>query len=136
MYSNVPRGIFCNLNFQFLGELHKFFGVVVVDWCYLHMEWMYPCMKLWQQPYLPILTGKDWCFTQFSTGMAVWLLLIFLICLHNQLSSIHSIISTEVWKMWFDKYTVKWMVAPFSKFYGKIWVSLNIFSTLTLKQIF
>ena len=33
---------------------------------------------------LTILTGKDWCFTQFSTEMAVWLLLIFLICLHNQ----------------------------------------------------
>ena len=35
-------------------------------------------------------------FTQFSTGMAGWLLLIFLICLHNQLSSIYSIISTDV----------------------------------------
>ena len=38
-----------------------------------------------------ILIRKDWCFTQFSTGMAGWLLLIFFICLHNQLSSIHSI---------------------------------------------
>ena len=28
-------------------------------------------------PFLKILTGKDWCFTQFSTGMAGWLLLIF-----------------------------------------------------------
>ena len=46
--------------------------------------------------YLRILTVKDWCFTQFSTGMAGWLLLIFLICLHNHLSSIHSIISTDV----------------------------------------
>ena len=46
--------------------------------------------------YLTTLTGKDWCFTQFSTGMAGWLLLIFLICLHNQLSSIHSIIGTDV----------------------------------------
>ena len=35
--------------------------------------------------HLTILTGKDWCFTHFSTGMAGWLLLIFLICLHNQL---------------------------------------------------
>ena len=52
---------------------------------------------------LTILTGKDWCFTQFSTGMAGWLLLVFLICLHNQLSSVHSIISTDVWKMWFIK---------------------------------
>ena len=32
------------------------------------------------------------CFTQFSTWMAGWLLLTFLICLHNQLSSImHSV---------------------------------------------
>ena len=45
---------------------------------------------------LTIPTGKDWCFTQFSTGMAGWLLLIFFISLHNQLSSIHSIISTDV----------------------------------------
>ena len=56
---------------------------------------------------LAILTGKDWSFSQFSTGMAGWLLLIFLICLHNQLSSIHSIISTDVWKMGFIKLTVK-----------------------------
>ena len=58
-----------------------------------------PCVQL----VLTILTGKDWCFTQFSTAMAGWLLLIFLICLHNQLSSIHSIISTDVWKTWFIK---------------------------------
>ena len=45
---------------------------------------------------LTMLTGKDWCFTQFSTAMAGWLLLIFSISLHNQLSSIHSIISTDV----------------------------------------
>ena len=57
---------------------------------------------------LTILTVKDWCFTQFSTGMAGWLLLIFWIYLHivTQIcnpSSIHSIISTDVWKMWFIK---------------------------------
>ena len=51
-----------------------------------------PSIKSW----LTILTGKDWCFTQFSTGMAGWLLLIFFICLHNQLSSIHFIISRFV----------------------------------------
>ena len=45
---------------------------------------------------LTMLTGKGWCFTQFITEMAGWLLLIFLICLHNQLSSIHSIISADV----------------------------------------
>ena len=32
-------------------------------------------------------------FTQFSTGMAGWLLLTFFICLHNELSSIHSTIT-------------------------------------------
>ena len=47
---------------------------------------------------LTILTGKDWCFTQFSKRMTGWLLLILFICLHNQLSSIHSIISTDVWR--------------------------------------
>ena len=45
---------------------------------------------------LTILIGKDCCFTQFSTGMAGWLLLTFFICLHNQLRSIQSIISTVV----------------------------------------
>ena len=31
------------------------------------------------------------CFIQFSTRMAAWLLLTVFICLHNHLSSIHSI---------------------------------------------
>ena len=34
--------------------------------------------------------------SQFSTGMAGLLLPIFFICLRNQLSSIHSIVSTDV----------------------------------------
>ena len=33
------------------------------------------------------------CFTQFSTRMPAWLLVTFFICLHNQLSSIHFIIT-------------------------------------------
>ena len=33
------------------------------------------------------------CFTHFSTRMATWLLLTFYICEHNQLNSIHSIIT-------------------------------------------
>ena len=33
------------------------------------------------------------CSTKFSTRMTVWLLLTFFICLHNQLSSIYSIIT-------------------------------------------
>ena len=52
---------------------------------------------------LMILTGKDWYFTQCITKLAAWLLLIFLMCLHNQLSSLNSTISTDVWKMWFIK---------------------------------
>ena len=39
--------------------------------------------------------------------MAGWLLLIVLICLHNQLISILSINITDVWEMWFIKSTVK-----------------------------
>ena len=42
---------------------------------------------------LTILAGKKLCFTQFSTRMDAWLLLTFFICLHNQLSSIDSIIT-------------------------------------------
>ena len=33
------------------------------------------------------------CFTQLGTRMAAWLLLTFLICLHNQLRFMHSIIT-------------------------------------------
>ena len=40
--------------------------------------------------------SEKFCFIQFSTGMAGWLLLTFLICLYNQLSStIHSIITYQ-----------------------------------------
>ena len=42
-----------------------------------------------------ILTWKNLCFAEFSTKfieMQGWLLLAFLICLHNQLSSFNSII--------------------------------------------
>ena len=38
------------------------------------------------------------CFTQFSTRMAAWLLLTFFICLHNQLSSIHSLSGIKEYK--------------------------------------
>ena len=47
-------------------------------------------------------THKKNCFIQFSTRMGGWLLLTFLMCLHNQLSSIMHCItrikSTYVWK--------------------------------------
>ena len=74
-------------------------------------------------PVLTILTGKDWCFTHFSTGMTGWMLLIFFICLHNQLNSIHSIISIDVWKMWFIKQKVKMDGYSFQQVYDKIWIS-------------
>ena len=41
---------------------------------------------------LTILTGKN-CYTEFSVGIVAWLLLTFFIYLHNQLSSIYSIIT-------------------------------------------
>ena len=40
---------------------------------------------------LTIFTGKKLCFTHFGTRMAALQLLIFSICLHNQLSYIQSI---------------------------------------------
>ena len=45
---------------------------------------------------LKILTGKNLCFTEFSTKIhwnTSWLLPTFFICLHNQLSSFNSIIA-------------------------------------------
>ena len=38
---------------------------------------------------------KKLCITQFSTRMAAWRLLTFFICLHNQLNSIHSLITYQ-----------------------------------------
>ena len=61
-----------------------------------------------------------------------WLLLTFFICLHNQLSSLHSILHiNKVYRCLnkiFDQTDRKWMVAAFSNFYSKIWVGsgLNI----------
>ena len=37
-------------------------------------------------------------FTQFSTSMAAWLLLTFLVCLYNQLSSTHSVITIKEYR--------------------------------------
>ena len=39
-----------------------------------------------------LLDDTQLCFIQFYTRMVVWLPLTFSICLHNQLSSIHSVI--------------------------------------------
>ena len=70
---------------------HKY-GICSSIFCRLCMYLAKRCSESTRFTLLTILTRKDWCFTQFSTGMAGWLLLIFFICLHNQLSSIHSII--------------------------------------------
>ena len=43
--------------------------------------------------HLTILTGKRCVLLNSVQRMAGWLLLIFFICLHNKLSSIHSIIT-------------------------------------------
>ena len=44
------------------------------------------------QAYLNDTRRENLCFAQISIRMAAWLLLTFFVCLHNQLSSIHSII--------------------------------------------
>ena len=55
-----------------------------------------------------------------------WLLLTFFICLQNQLSSIQSISHVNKEHVCsnniFHQIDRKWMVAPFTNFYGKIWV--------------
>ena len=100
------------------------------------------CNKLLRKDFLRILLNdthmEKLCFIQFSTRMAGWLLLTFLICLHNQLSSIiHCITrikSTDVWKMCSSNRQYEWiMVAAYSKIYGKIWVG---FCRNTGKRLF
>ena len=58
--------------------------------------------------------------------MQYWLLLTFCICLHNQLSSIHSILHVNkecrCLNKIFHQIDRKWMVAPLTNFYGKSWV--------------
>ena len=93
------------------------------------------------------------CFIQFSTKNG-WLAASDLFHMFTQwIKFVHSIIHVRV-KM-FEKCDSsnrqkKWMVAPFSKFYGKVWVGFclntgkrfflcemwNIFNTLPLKQNF
>ena len=52
-----------------------------------------PKKKSFPEYTLTIVTRKDWCFTQFSTGMARWLLLIFF--MFTQLSSMsHGSVAT------------------------------------------
>ena len=69
-------------------------------------------------------THRENCFTQYSPSMAAWLLQTFFICLHNQLTSTHSIITylknTDVWKMWFIKKTVKMNGCSFQQVCWKI----------------
>ena len=72
--------------------------------------------------YLTILTGKDWCFIQFSTGVAGQLLLIFLTCLHNQLSSIFSIISADVFRQIDSKNGWLLLSASFTANFGLVFV--------------
>ena len=66
------------------------------------------------------------CFIQFSIRIAGWLLLT-VTFISASVYTVNQVIlyillsrmkSTDVWKMWL----IKQMVAPSSKFYGKIWV--------------
>ena len=43
--------------------------------------------------HLTILTGKSCVLRNSAQGMAAWLLLVFFICLYNQLSSVYSIVT-------------------------------------------
>ena len=66
-------------------------------------------------------------FTQFSTRTVAWLLLTFFVCLHNQLqfyTFYHRVLKRVQMFEESDSWNrrEKWMVAPFSKFSGKIWV--------------
>ena len=63
------------------------------------------------------------CFTQFSTRMATWLLLTFFKCLHNQLSSIHSIIrikSTDVSNNWSTVFQLRALRLNIHHFHTKL----------------
>ena len=69
------------------------------------------------------------CFIQFSARIAGWLLLNFLLCLHNQISSIiyytlyYHVLRVHMFKKGDSlKRQEKWMAAPSSKIYGKTWV--------------
>ena len=55
---------------------HKY-GICSSIFCRLCMYLAKRCSESTRFTLLTILTRKDWCFTQFSTGMAGWLLLIF-----------------------------------------------------------
>ena len=77
-------------------------------------------VKLLNAKLLTILTEKDWCFTQFSTGMAGWLLLIFLLCFAQSIkfytfhyqyrcwkNVIHQIGSKNGWLLYLASLTAK-----------------------------
>ena len=62
------------------------------------------------------------CFIQFSTRMAGWLLLTFLICLHNQLSSIiHCIITYQEYRCLKNVIYQNELLLPTARFRA-IWV--------------
>ena len=66
------------------------------------------------------------CFTHLSTRMAAWLLLTFFMCFTQSVKFYTFHYHVLRVQMLFEKYDSsnrqrKWMVAPFSKFYGKIW---------------
>ena len=75
--------------------------------------------------FLTILIGKTCALlnsAQKFIEIQGWLLLTLFICLHNQLSSFNYIIVQISEKRDSSNKQWKWMIAFFSKFYGKIWV--------------
>ena len=96
---------------------------IVVAWLFLSFFHMFtPSINLYV-PNVPFLYHLNilenrkvfWCFQGVEKG-----------CTGNKWFKFytfyyHVLSSTDVWKMWLSN---KWMVAPFSKFYGKIWVDI------------
>ena len=85
------------------------------------------------------LCDNHWRFWKFSIfnnnirreklHLLTWLLLTFFKCLHNQLSSIHCIVTywrVQMFEKCDSSIDRKWTVAPFSNFYGKIWVGFCV----------
>ena len=85
---------------------------------------------------LIILTEKSCILVNSEQGMAGWLLLIFFVCLHNQSSSINSIMTVKnrnVWKMRFIKLTVKMNGSSFQQV---LWQNLGWFLSQHRKTLF
>ena len=71
-------------------------SVSIVDFEQVNVSWVmiFLYQTIWNLGRLNDTHREKLCFIQISTRMAGWLLLTFLICLHNELSSIIHFINT------------------------------------------